>query len=144
MCSQPYLVKFVLHDNTHFKRKRSQNSARSLNCTKWKSAFTSIGFHFCFYPHFVMFFASLLVLCYTIRFIFPCLHFVLFKSIWLAFILSRDVFVFTRSYKSMRGFPNFLTRSLHSKRWFLDHARVFKITVSFDALNYVRLIETIK
>ena len=32
-----YLMKFVLHDNTHFKRERSQNSARSLNCTEWKS-----------------------------------------------------------------------------------------------------------
>ena len=39
VCSQPYLMKFVLHDNTHFKRKRSQNSVRSLNCTEWKSAF---------------------------------------------------------------------------------------------------------
>ena len=31
-------MKFVIHDNTHFKRKRSQNSARSLNCSEWKSA----------------------------------------------------------------------------------------------------------
>ena len=37
-----------------------------------------------------------LVLFYAIRFTFLCLHFVLMKSIWLAFILSRDVFVLTR------------------------------------------------
>ena len=36
-----------------------------------------------------------LVLYYAIRFTFICLHFVLMKSIWLAFILSRDVFVLT-------------------------------------------------
>ena len=27
-------------EGTYFKRKRLQNSARSLNCTKWKSAFS--------------------------------------------------------------------------------------------------------
>ena len=27
-------------DCTHFKRKRTQNSVRSLNCTEWKSALT--------------------------------------------------------------------------------------------------------
>ena len=37
-----------------------------------------------------------LVLYYAIWFTFLCLHFVLMKSIWLAFILSRDVFVLTR------------------------------------------------
>ena len=37
-----------------------------------------------------------LVLYYAIRFTFLCLHFGLMKSIWLAFILSRDVFVLTR------------------------------------------------
>ena len=37
-----------------------------------------------------------LVLYYAIRFTFLCLHFVLMKSIWLAFILSRDIFVLTR------------------------------------------------
>ena len=31
-------MKFVVHYNTHFKRKRSQNSARLRNCTEWKSA----------------------------------------------------------------------------------------------------------
>ena len=36
-----------------------------------------------------------LVLYYAIRFTFLCLHFVLLKSMWLAFILSRDVFVLT-------------------------------------------------
>ena len=36
--SQPYLTKFVLLDNTHFKRKRSHKIERSLNCTEWKSA----------------------------------------------------------------------------------------------------------
>ena len=42
VCCQPHLMKFVLHDNTHFKRKRSHNSARSLNCTEWKSAFRAL------------------------------------------------------------------------------------------------------
>ena len=37
-----------------------------------------------------------LVLYYAIRFTFLCLHFVLMKSIWLAFILWHDVFVLTR------------------------------------------------
>ena len=32
-------MKFVLLDNTHFKRKRSHKIERSLNCTEWKSAF---------------------------------------------------------------------------------------------------------
>ena len=38
--SRPYLMGFVLLDNTHFKRKRSHKIKRSLNCTEWKSAFT--------------------------------------------------------------------------------------------------------
>ena len=45
-----FLLKYVLScrtnfirlDCTHFKRKRSQNSARSLNCNEWKSALTSL------------------------------------------------------------------------------------------------------
>ena len=45
-----------------------------------------------------------LVLYYAIRFTFLCLHFVLMKSIWLAFILSRDVFVLTRI-KTRMVFP---------------------------------------
>ena len=44
---------------------------------------------FCPVPH-------CLVLYFAIWFTFLCLHFVLMKSIWLAFILSRDVFVLTR------------------------------------------------
>ena len=39
---QPYLIKFVLHDNTHFKRKRSQNSARSPIYTERKSAYRNM------------------------------------------------------------------------------------------------------
>ena len=39
--SQPYLMKFVLLDYTHFKRKRSHKIERSLNWTEWKSAFTT-------------------------------------------------------------------------------------------------------
>ena len=44
---------------------------------------------FCPVPH-------CLVSNFAIWFTFLCLHFVLMKSIWLAFILSRDVFVLTR------------------------------------------------
>ena len=36
-------MKFVLLDNIHFKRKRSHKIERSLNCTKWKSAFILHG-----------------------------------------------------------------------------------------------------
>ena len=39
--SQPYLMKFVLLDYTHFKRKRSHKIECSLNCTEWKSALSS-------------------------------------------------------------------------------------------------------
>ena len=39
--SQPYLMKFVLLDNTHFKRKRWHKIERSLSCTEWKSGFTT-------------------------------------------------------------------------------------------------------
>ena len=46
-----------------------------------------------------------LVLYYAIRFTFLCLHFVLMKSIWLASILSHDVFVFTHI-KTCVVFPN--------------------------------------
>ena len=51
---------------------------------------------FLFLPHFVLCICLCLVLHYAIRFTFLCLHFVLMKSIWLAFILSHDVFVLTR------------------------------------------------
>ena len=44
----------LTNDNTHFKRKRSQNSARSLNCAEWKSAFTLI-FWFPMHEFFVKF-----------------------------------------------------------------------------------------
>ena len=52
---------------------------------------------FLFFTPFCSAYLSLcLVLYYVIRFTFLCLHFVLMKSIRLAFILSRDVFVLTR------------------------------------------------
>ena len=44
MFSQPYLMAFVLLDNTHFKRKRSHKIERSLNCTEWKSALNEVFF----------------------------------------------------------------------------------------------------
>ena len=37
-------MKFVLLDNTHFKRKQSHKIERSLNCTEWKSALTKLRF----------------------------------------------------------------------------------------------------
>ena len=70
--------------------------------------FSSFQFHLSLYdtlpidiPSFLFFtpfcpVSHCLVLYYAIRFTFLCLHFVLTKSIWLAFILSRDVFVLTR------------------------------------------------
>ena len=52
---------------------------------------------FLFFTPFCSVYLSLcLVLYYATRFTFLCLHFVLMKSIWLTFILSRDVFVLTR------------------------------------------------
>ena len=58
----------------------------------------TIALRFCFLPLFVLCICLLacMVLYYAIWFTFLCLHFVLMKSIWLAFILSRDVFVLTR------------------------------------------------
>ena len=54
-----------------------------------------IALHFCFLPHFVL---CLIAWYYIMQynFTFFCLHLVLMKSIWLAFILLRDVFVLTR------------------------------------------------
>ena len=39
LCCHAERISLDMADCTHFKRKRSQNSARSLNCTEWKSAF---------------------------------------------------------------------------------------------------------
>ena len=60
-----------------------------------------------FTPFCSVYFSLCLVLYYAIRFKFTfiCLHFVLTKSIWLAFVLSRDVFVLTRI-KTRMVFPD--------------------------------------
>ena len=41
MCCHVERISFDMADCTHFKRKRSQYSACSLNCTEWKSALKS-------------------------------------------------------------------------------------------------------
>ena len=50
---------------------------------------------FLFFTPFCPVSSHCLVLYFVIRFTFLCLHFVLMKSVWLALILSRDVFVLT-------------------------------------------------
>ena len=49
-----------------------------------------------FTPFCPVYLSHCLVLYFAIRFTFLCLHFVLMKSFWLAFILSRDIFVSSR------------------------------------------------
>ena len=82
-----------------------------------------------------------LVLYYAIQITFPCLHFVLMTSIWLAFILSRDVFVLTRI-KTRMVFPDSPlltpTKGLRSKRRFSfivsGSERTFTFRVSLNTL----------